>query len=416
MNEAGADARDGLAAPLPPAKIEAGTPEFRRTNIAVFFCGFAIFAILYCPQPVLPLFVAEFGVSPAQSSIAVSVTAVVMAVSMLFASSVSEVWGRKVMMLGSLIASSALTLALWAAPGWDAVVWLRALAGLALSGAPAVTLAYLGEEMSPKAVPGAVGLYIGGSALGGMSGRLAAALGSDFGAYHGSWRLAMAGIGITGLICAVLFWRLLPPSRHFRARELQFRGLSRSMLRLLKTPAIALLVLAGFCLLGSFMTLYNYLGFRLQEAPFNLSPGLAGLVFLAYPLGSLGSAWLGALASRWGRGPVLVGCSVAMLTGLAMMTPDSLPMIGAGLALMTFTFFGAHAICAGWAPAAASADKAQASSLYLLLYYIGGGVAGSVGGIFWASHRWDGVALFSAIIMTGVLVVALALSRTSTAR
>jgi len=113
---------------------------------------------------------------------------------------------------------------------------------------------------------------------------------------------------------------------------------------------------------------------------------------------------------------VLVGCSVAMLTGLAMMTPDSLPMIGAGLALMTFTFFGAHAICAGWAPAAASADKAQASSLYLLLYYIGGGVAGSVGGIFWASHRWDGVALFSGAIMTGVLVVALALSRTTQAR
>ena len=416
MNEAGADPRDRLAAPLPPARIEAGTPEFRRTNIAVFFCGFAIFAILYCPQPVLPLFVAEFGVSPAQSSLAVSVTAVVMAVAMLFVSSVSEAWGRKVMMLGSLILSSALTLALWIAPTWDSIVWLRALAGLALSGAPAVTLAYLGEEMSPKAVPGAVGLYIGGSAIGGMSGRLAAALVADFGADLGSWRLAMAGIGVTGLICAFLFWRLLPASRHFKGRELRFKGLSRSMLLLLATPAIFLLVLAGFCLLGSFMTLYNYLGFRLQEAPFNLSPGLAGMVFLVYPLGSLGSAWLGALASKWGRGPVLIACSVMMLVGLAMMTPDSLTMIGAGLALMTFSFFGAHAICAGWAPAAACADKAQASSLYLLLYYIGGGVAGSVGGIFWVSHRWDGVALFSAVLMMGVLVVALALSRTSTAR
>ncbi len=414
MSEASA-VPDGLAS-APPARIEAGTPEFRRTNIAVFFCGFAIFAILYCPQPVLPLFAAEFGVTPAQSSIAVSVTAVVMAISMLFASSISEAVGRKVMMLASLVASSALTLALWVAPGWDSVIWLRALAGLALSGAPAVTLAYLGEEMAPKAVPGAVGLYIGGSALGGMSGRLASAIVSDFGMDHGSWRLAMAGIGVCGLICAVFFWRLLPPSRHFRARELRFGGLSRSMLRLLATPAIFLLVLAGFCLLGSFMTLYNYLGFRLQEAPFDLSPGLAGMVFLIYPFGSFGSAWLGALASKRGRGRVLIGCSLAMLVGLAMMTPDSLPMIVAGLALLTFSFFGAHAICSGWAPAAASADKAQASSLYLLLYYIGGGVAGSVGGTFWASHRWDGVALFSGTIMVGVLAVALALSRTPQAR
>jgi len=416
MDEASADARDGLAKLHSAARIEAGTSEFRRTNVAVFFCGFAIFAILYCPQPVLPLFVAEFGVTPAQSSIAVSITAVVMAVAMLFASSISEALGRKGMMLGSLIASSALTLALWAAPGWDSVLWLRALAGLALSGAPAVTLAYLGEEMSPSAVPSAVGLYIGGSALGGMSGRLAAALVADFGADYGSWRLAMAGIGVTGLICGVFFWRLLPPSRHFRARELQFGGLSRSMLRLLRTPAISLLVLAGFCLLGSFMTLYNYLGFRLDAAPFGLSPGLAGLVFLTYPLGSLGSAWLGALASKRGRGPVLVGCSVAMLAGLALMTPDSLPMIVAGLSLLTFSFFGAHAICAGWAPAAATADKAQASSLYLLLYYIGGGIAGSVGGFFWASHQWDGVALFCGVLMTGVLAVALALSRTTQTR
>ena len=173
MNEASAAA---------PARIEAGTPEFRRTNVAVFFCGFAIFAILYCPQPVLPLLSAEFSVTPAQSSIAVSITAIVMAVAMLFASSVSEALGRKVMMLGSLIASSSLTLALWIAPNWDSVVWLRALAGLALSGAPAVTIAYLAEEMAPKAVPGAVGLYIGGSALGGMSGRLAAAIVSDFAA------------------------------------------------------------------------------------------------------------------------------------------------------------------------------------------------------------------------------------------
>ena len=298
------------------------------------------------------------------------------------------------------------------APNWESILWLRALAGLTLSGAPAVTLAYLGEEMAPKAVAPAVGLYIGGSALGGMAGRLVAAILSDY----GSWRLAMAGIGITGLIAAVIFWRSLPPSRHFRARQLHFGGLVGSMWRLVTTPAIALLVLAGFFLLGSFMTLYNYLGFRLQAAPFNLSQSVAGLVFAIYPIGSFGSAWLGAQAARRGRGPMLIACVVMMLGGLVLMTPDSLWSIGAGLALLTFSFFGAHAICSGWAPAAAASDKAQASSLYLLLYYIGGGIAGSVGGIFWASHGWNGVALFCGIMMLGIMATAMALSRTTQAR
>ena len=395
-----------------PPKIEAGTPAFRRTNIAVFSCGFSIFAVLYCPQPVLPLFTQEFQVTPAQSSLAVSLTAIVMAIAMLFVSSLSEALGRKPMMLAALASSSALTLALCIAPGWTSILWLRALAGLALSGAPAVTLAYLGEEMAPRAVAPAVGLYIGGSALGGMSGRLVAATLADY----GSWRLAMAGIGITGLISAVVFWRSLPASRHFKPRQLHFGGLAGSMWRLVRTPAVALLVAAGFFLLGSFMTLYNYLGFRLQAPPFNLSQSVAGLVFAVYPIGSLGSAMLGAQAARRGRGPMLIACVAMMFAGLVLMTPDSLIAIALGLALLTFSFFGAHAICSGWAPAVASSDKAQASSLYLLLYYIGGGIAGSVGGIFWASSGWTGVALFCGTMMMGIMAVALGLNLTTHAR
>jgi YNFM family putative membrane transporter len=397
---------------MPPASAEdsgilAGTPEFRRTNIAVFSCGFSIFAILYCPQPVLPQLVQEFGVTPATSSLAVSLTAIVMAVAMLFASSLSEVVGRKALMLGALVGSSVLTLALYIAPSWDSILILRALAGLALSGAPAVTLAYLGEEMAPRAVAPAVGLYIGGSALGGMAGRLVAAWLADF----GSWRLAMAGLGVLGLVSAGVFWRSLPPSRHFRPRQLHMGHLALSMLRLLRNPAIVLLVVAGFFLLGSFMTLYNYMGFRLQAPPFNMSQAVAGSVFVIYPIGSFGSAWLGALAARRGRGPVMIATVLMMLAGLLLMTPDSLIFIAIGMVLLTFSFFGAHAICSGWAPAATPNDKAQASSLYLLLYYIGGGIAGTVGGVFWTAHGWTGVALFCGAMMLGTLFSAIALMR-----
>jgi YNFM family putative membrane transporter len=102
-----------------------------------------------------------------------------------------------------------------------------------------------------------------------------------------------------------------------------------------------------------------------------------------------------------------------MIAGLILMTPDWLPSLVLGLVVMTFGFFGAHAIASGWAPALVARDKAQASSLYLLLYYVGGGVAGATGGVFWASHGWTGVALFSGLMMLGVLVGAVVLSRVS---
>ena len=396
----------------PHARIIAGTPAFRRINIAIFACGFSIFALLYSVQPILPLFTQEFGVSAAESSLALSLTAGAMALSMVFAGSASEVVGRKSMMLGALIASSLLTLALAFVSDWNHVLWLRALAGIALSGAPSVALAYLAEEMEPKAVAPAVGLYIGGSAFGGMSGRLVVAAladyGSEIGAGLSSWRLAMAGLAITGLVSALIFWRALPASRHFSARTPNFGKLVASLGVCARNPGIAVLLIAGFLMLGSFMTVYNYLGFRLQGEPFLLSQSAAGLVFLAYPMGSLASAVMGAQASRFGRGPVFTACVLVMIFGLALTIPDRLGFVIAGLLVMTFGFFGAHAIASSWAPAMVAQDKAQASSLYLLSYYVGGGVAGTAGGLFWDSYGWLGVSVFSGAMMLCILGFAIA--------
>jgi YNFM family putative membrane transporter len=388
-------------------RIARGTPQYRRTSLAIFSCGFSIFALLYCTQPVLPLFSEEFSVSPAQSSLALSLTTITMAIAMIFASSLAEAVGRKPLMLGALIASSLLTLLLAVSTQWSQVLWLRALTGITLSGMPAVALAYLGEEMEPQAVAPAVGLYIGGGALGGMSGRLFVALLADY----GSWRLAMAFIGVTGLISAVIFWRALAPSRQFQPRGLDFSGLTLSLFRHFRNPGIVLLVIEGFLLLGGFMVLYNYIGFRLQAPPFNLSQSLAGLVFGVYPIGSLGSALMSNLAARFGRGRMLIVSILIMMAGLALLMPDMLVTTVVGLAVMTFGFFGAHAISSGFAPALAERDKAQASSLYLLFYYIGGGVAGSLGGIFWSASGWTGVALFSGVLMAGTLLAAFLLAR-----
>jgi YNFM family putative membrane transporter len=393
----------------PRDKIAAGTSEFRRVNIAVFSCGFSIFAILYCPQPVLPQLAREFAVTPAQSSLALSLTTITMAIAMLFASSLSEVYGRKLLMVLALVGSAILTLALAAAPDWTTLLWLRGLAGVTLSGAPAVTIAYLGEEMEKAAVPRAVGLYIGGGALGGMSGRLVAAFLADY----GSWRWAMAGLGLLGLTSAIVFWRSLPPSRHFTARPFKLVDLTVSMARLSVQPAIALLVVEGFLLLGGFMVIFNYIGFRLQAPPFDMSQAAAGLVFLVYPIGSYASAFMGGLAGRHGRGRVLTLSIAIMIAGLVLMAPDNLITLTIGLAVMTFGFFGAHAISSGWAPALTDRDKAQSSSLYLLLYYIGGGVAGSYGGVFWSSHGWTGIELFAGGLMAATLVAALTLWRVS---
>ncbi|MFC7609741.1 MFS transporter [Teichococcus aestuarii] len=72
-----------------------------------------------------------------------------MAVCMLLASAASEALGRKPVMLVSVLASALLTIAAAFAPGWESFLLLRALLGIALSGLPAVAMAYITEELHP---------------------------------------------------------------------------------------------------------------------------------------------------------------------------------------------------------------------------------------------------------------------------
>ena len=195
----------------PDNLIHHGTPEFRRTNLALFSAGFATFALLYCVQPLMPVFAREFQISPAQSSLSLSLTSGLIAPMMIVAGAVSEARGRKTIMVASLFASAAIMLASAFVVHWNAFLALRALAGITFAGLPAISMAYLAEEVHPTSIGLAMGLAIGGNGLGGMIGRLATAFLSD----ALSWRYAVGAIGLLGLVASFIFWRTLPPSRHF---------------------------------------------------------------------------------------------------------------------------------------------------------------------------------------------------------
>ncbi len=168
-------------------------------NLALFAAGFSTFAILYCVQPLLPVFSHEFDVGAAASSLSLSLTTGLLAVSMLVAGSLSDVWGRMPVMVASLVSSAVLTIVSAALPNWTALLAARALTGITLSGLPAVAMTYVNEEVHPKSVGLAMGLFIGGNAIGGMAGRLLTGLLTDL----GHWRFAMAMIGVLGLLAAI---------------------------------------------------------------------------------------------------------------------------------------------------------------------------------------------------------------------
>jgi YNFM family putative membrane transporter len=382
--------------------IRHGTPAFRRTNLAMFAAGVATFGLLYCVQPLMPEFSRQFHVSAAQSALSLSLPSAVLACAMLIAGPVSNAWGRSTVMSVSLLAAALLALLSSAAPTWHGFLLLRALLGLSLGGLPAVGMTYLSEEVHPESIGLGMGLYIGGNAAGGLGGRLIAGVVTD---YFG-WRIGLAAVGVIGGIAAVLFIRSLPPSRNFRRQEFFLASELRMFADLFRDRGLPWLFAEGFVLLGSFVTVYNYIGYRLMAPPFALSQTGVGLIFSVYLVGVFSSSWIGHVAGVIGRRRVLWTLFPLMLAGLGLTIFSSLPTIIAGIVVVTFGFFGSHSIVSSWVGRRAGAAKAHASSIYLFVYYMGSSVAGPLGGVFYADSGWNGVAAFVAAMLCVGLIVA----------
>lgn len=390
-----------------PSYIRQGSPLFMRATLALFSAGLATFALLYCVQPLLPVLSQQFGVSPAASSVSLSLSTAFMALGLLVTGPLSDAIGRKSIMVTSLMLAAIFTLVSTAMTSWHGILIMRALIGFALSGVAAVGMTWLSEEIHPGFIAFSMGLYISGNAIGGMSGRLLSGVLTDF----FSWRVAIAAIGCFALASALMFWKILPASRHFRPTSLKPRSLIINFRLHWRDAGLPLLFAEGFLLMGGFVTLFNYIGYRLLSAPYFFSQAIVGLLSVVYLIGSWSSPKAGVMTARYGRGPVMLTATAIMLSGLLLTLFSAVWTILTGMVLFTAGFFAAHSVASSWIGPRARRAKGQASSLYLFSYYVGSSVAGTLGGVFWHHSGWSGITLFIALLLIMALLVGWRLHR-----
>ena len=390
----------------PPPLTQRGEARFWRVSSALFIGGLATFAVLYCVQPLMPDFARNFSLTPAAASLSLSVSTGVLAFAMFAAGALSDAYGRKRVMAVSLLAAAVATLAAALAPNWPALIVARALAGLALSGVPAVAMAYLAEEMDRSAVGVAMGLYIAGTTIGGMGGRLLTAAIAEF----AGWRWAVGAIGAFAVVSAVAFAFALPRERRSAPRA-ELVAIGPALRMHLADPGLRLLFALGFLVMGAFVATYNYIGFRLAAPPFSLSQTAIGFVFVIYLLGTVASAVAGDLSGRFGRRRVILPSVALMPLGVAATLSPELWATLLGVALVTVGFFAGHSIASSWIGLRAETARAQASALYLFFYYAGSSLAGWSGGWALAAAGWPGVAAFVGALTLLACAVALRLTR-----
>ncbi|MHB9859548.1 MFS transporter [Streptomyces sp. YIM S03343] len=393
-----APATDSATDSAPDSRMTPGGPGYRRMSLALFLAGVATFALLYSTQALLPMISREFAVAPGDASWTVAGATGGLALFVLPMSALSERFGRRTVMTAAMAVAVSIGLLVPFAPSLGALVALRVVQGAALAGLPASATAYLAEEVRPKALLSAIGLFIAGNSVGGMSGRVI----TGWVAQEWGWRAGVGVIGVVAVACAVAFRLLLPEPQHFTAGSLRPRVLARSVRDHLSNPLLRRLYAIGALFMTVFGGVYTVIGYRLTEAPYSLPQGLVGSIFLVYLVGTASASASGRLVDRLGRRGTLYLMAATTAAGLLVSLAGSLPLILLGLVLITAGFFGGHAVANAAVGKTAKTGRAQASALYTSSYYIGSSTGSTVGAIAFHATGWSGTVGVGILAVLGV--------------
>lgn len=281
---------------------------------------------------------------------------------------------------------------------------VRLIQGICLAGLPSIAMAYIGEEISPHNLPEAMGIYISGNAFGGAFGRIFTGFISSIYGYQ----VGLITIGIISVIAAIVFTFLLPNSQHFEKQRFSVKALLISYAQHLKNVRLLKPFMVGFLLLGCNIAAFNYIGFVLADEPYRLHDSLISFIYLLFLIGMISSILNAKLRSKLGTLNALKFSILLLIVGICITLLPPLSFKILGLAFSVYAFFSGHAIASAVVAGRAEHHKAQASSLYLLFYYMGSSVGGTLAGYFYSLLQWPGVV----IMITSFMIIAFIISLT----
>jgi MFS transporter, YNFM family, putative membrane transport protein len=383
-------------------------PGRLRGLIITGFSASVAFTAMYATQPILPQIGAQFRVSPAEAGLTLLSVTFALALASLGAGRLADAFGTRRVMLLCGTALTLISAAVPLAPTFWALVALRGAQGLAVPGLTVAGLAYLHNEL-PASWRGRVsGLYIAANTLGGLAGRLGVGLTVERIGWRGALGL-VAGWVALGMVLLLA----TPPAMPRAAAKAEeaaepAAALGAIVRRLWWAPLI------GGTVFFPFLTVFSYAPYRLEGAPYRLSPTVTSLLYLVYLVGAVASPIAGNISDRIGRRPTIQVALLVAFAGLACTLVNALAVTVAGLGLVCIGSLMAHAVANASVSEAANPlgrqARATALALYTLGFYVGGGLGSFVPGLVLVRFAWPGVGGLCAAVVGAAFMCSFATS------
>jgi len=361
---------------------------------------------MYLTQPLLPTLSRTYGVSATAASTTISALLLTIAFVSSAYGPLGEVVGQKSVMVWGATLLALATLGCAFAPNFGVLVGLRALQGLFVPAVSAVAVAYLGALRGQRDPGGLVGIYIGATVLGGLSGRVGSGLIAD----AWSWRVSFIVFTFVTLAAAVAL-AIAVPARPAAPRAnigAAFRTAYADMAAHFTDTRLLGAFVVGATLFFGFIGLFTYLPYLLSAPPFSLSTGAVAWIYASYVAGVFTAPLAGRLSARFPRRALMAGGFAIALGGVALTTAPALGTIVCGTIVLCIGMFTAQAIAPAYVNVTARVAKGGANALYQAFYYVGAVLGSTLPGIAWERFGWHGVALTCGASLAIGLVASLA--------
>jgi YNFM family putative membrane transporter len=362
---------------------------------ALNFATIAVYADLYITQPILPLLSKEFGVPPATAGLTVSVVVLMVALVSSAYGSLSDIVGRKPVMVTSCFLLAVPTVLCALASSFSTLLVFRALQGFLMPGVTAVAVAFIGDYFSEADLGPKVGGWIAASVAGGLTGRVL----SGFLAAGINWRAPFVFFGLLTLVGAAVIARNLP--RREGNPQVRLSDAYRSMFGHFRSRRLVGAFVIGGCVFFSFIGVFTYLPYYLTAPPFRLSTALVSSVYLVYIAGVFTSLASGRLSPYVGRRAVMAAGLAIAIAGVLGTLVHSLTFIVLSLIVLCVGMFTVQSTAPAFVNANAERAKGGAGALYVTFYYVGASLGSVLPGYAWQAWGWRGVA---ASCVTALLV------------
>ena len=359
-----------------------------KLQMVVFALVSASFANIYITQPILPVIQDEFGVSPVQVSMTVSVVILGIVLSNLFFGFLADrVSIHPIIFTGGLCVVAGGLICAYT-HNFKILVAARLFQGIFIPALTTSLVAWLARTLPENRLSVVMGSYVSATVLGGLGGRLLSGW-----IYTLHWRHAFVSASVFILATTILALIVLPrtPVKQPASKS---KDRSDSFLTLLLRRDLMLLYACGAGGLLIFSPIFTFLPYRLSAAPFFFSTELITLIYLVFVMGIFISPIAGSFSNQFGGGNTMIAGTCILGLSLVLLLIPSVVAVVCGLLGVCAGFFSIHAVAVGSLNHKLSGSHGKANALYVLFYYTGGWLGITGAGYAFQYAGWNGIIAF----------------------